>query len=544
MAAITAVTLPLSLPVSVEEQRYFDNDLADRYELFFPELLQITEGDQAGEPFLLAEDPWRNAIREVMGWRVKKDGRRWYRQLYIYIPRKNGKTTTIAGLVLAIPIIEPEARGQILIVAATEEQAKILFDHARAFIAASPVLQEIYFSGAEEIEHVATGTKIKFISGNELGKVGTNPSVIIVDELQEQTKPDLLAKLVTGTGTRKQPLSILIGTRGAEDDTQDVYWVRWLKKAERTLENPASNPKLLPIVYQTDEEADPGDPDTWFRANPTLGTVLDFDTFAGIWEDMKDDPAERAFFCQYHLNMKRAAYSEAVDLKAWLGLVQSFTEKDLKGRPAFAGLDLGLTSDMTGLGLLFPFWVKVKYKDDRGKTQLAWHVTFKQLEYYWTCQAAVDASEKKVFRYAPLVEQGWIRIAGNKVMDYNQIGSEVAGIFKQFKVQACGYDRYQAHEMAPRLAKERINMVAVPQTSMSLSAPYVRHKEMIAAGDIVHRGNPMFAENLRNARVTYDKKQNPVILKAENNRKIDGYAAVLDAVRVFMDTPEQRPIEV
>ncbi len=540
----TAATLPLCLPASVEDQRYFDDVLADRYELFFPELLKITEGDQAGEPFYLAEEPWRVAVREVMGWRTKKDGRRWYRQLYIYIPRKNGKTTTIAGLVLAIPIIEPEARGQILIVAATEDQAKILFDHAKAFIEVSPVLQELYFVTAEEIEHVATGTKIKFMSGTELGKVGTNPSVIIVDELQEQTKPDLLAKLVTGTGTRKQPLSILIGTRGQEDDTQDVYWIKWLKKAEKTLANPATNPKLLPIVYQTDEEADPGDPSTWYAANPTLGAVLDFDTFAGIWEDMKDDPAERAFFCQYHLNMKRAAYSEAVDLKAWNELVESFSEKELKGKLAYGGLDLGLTSDMTAFALLFPFWKKVKYKDEHGRTKEAWHVDFKQLEYYWTCQAAVDASEKKVFRYKPLVEAGWLKIAGNRTMDYNQIGAEILGICSNFKVQAIGYDRFQAHEMAPRLAAKRQTMIAVPQTSLSLSAPYVRHKEMIQAGDIKHRDNPMFTENLRNARVSYDKKQNPVILKAENTRKIDGYAAVLDAVRVFMDLPPKAPIEV
>lgn len=97
--------MPLCLPASVEAERYFDEDLADRYELFFPELLKCTEGemDQYGQPLYLAEEPWRQAIRECMGWRVKKTGARWYRQLYIYIPRKNGKTTTIAGLTLSDP---------------------------------------------------------------------------------------------------------------------------------------------------------------------------------------------------------------------------------------------------------------------------------------------------------------------------------------------------------------------------------------------------------------------------------------------------------
>lgn len=535
----------LSLPASVEKERYWDEDLADRYTLFFPNFLTITEGPAYGNPMHLVEEPWNRAIREVMGWRTVKDGRRWYRQLYIYIPRKNAKTTTIAGLALAIPIIEPEARGQVLIIAATEDQAKHLFNHARAFIAASPELQEIYFDGAEEIEHLATGTKIRFLSGNELGKVGSNPSVIIVDELQEQPNAKVLNKLLTGTATRKQPLTILIGTRGKEDDTQqDVYWLKWLHRAEETLKNPADNPKLYPIVYQTDEEAEPGDPEVWYAANPTLGDVLDLESFAGIYNEMKDDPADLLEFCQYHLNMKRSAFSEAVDLNLFRALKTEVEEKKLKGRIAFGGLDLGLTSDMTGFVLLFPKWEQIKYMDENGKMAKTLHPTFDQLEYYWTCQRVVDQMDKKLFKFSPLVKEGIIRIAGKTTMDFNQIGTEILKICKQFRVKAVGYDRFQAHEMAPRLAKERINMVVVPQTSLSLSAPYVRYNNMIHNGDLRHKCNPMFVENLRNARVTYDKKQNPVILKQDNTRKIDGYAAALDAVRVFMDTPPPTEVTV
>lgn len=170
--------------------------------------------------------------------------------------------------------------------------------------------------------------------------------------------------------------------------------------------------------------------------------------------------------------------------------------------------------------------------------------TFTQFEWYWTCEQAVKDAEKKVFRYKPLVEQGWLRVAGDKVMNFNQIGAEIVAICKDFKVRAIGYDRFQAHEIDQYLAKKKLTMVVVPQNSLCLSAPYVRHRDMITNGDIKHRGNPMFAENLRNARLTYDKKQNPVILKAENTRKIDGYAAALNAVRVFMDTPRKNPIEV
>lgn len=535
----------LQYPPSINSQRYFDPVIAMRYERFFPKLIKITEGDKAGEPLELAPEPWLTAIRECMGWRMVKDGRRWYRQLYIYIPRKNAKTTTIAGLVLAIPIIEPEARGQIVIVAATEDQAKILFKHASEFIAASPVLQEIYYSGEDVIEHVATGTTIKFMSGTSLGKVGLNPSVIIVDELQEQTKPDLLAKLITGTNTRKQPLAILIGTAGIEDDTQDVYWIRWRKKAEQCLKNPATNPRLLPIVYQTDEDADPGDPDVWMAANPTLGTVIDFDNFAALWEEMKDDPAERQFFCQYHLNMKRSAWSEAIDLRRWAELELKFNEKDLRNMLAFGGLDLGLTSDMCAFALLFPEWEKIKYLDENGKTKMAWHPKFKVLVWYWTCRAYALASEKKAFSYKPLVESGRIRIAGDKVIDYNQVGTEILQIIKQFRVKKIGYDQWSANEMVGRLAKfGRVEMVTVRQNSPTLAPATHRLKTMVENGDIHHDGNPMLTQNWRNARVLVDKGGNPYIGKTETNNKIDGVTAIQDAVRIFLDEPPKKVIEV
>lgn len=543
---MTATTVSLlSYPASVEAEREFDNDRADRYEWFFPELLTITEGDAYGEPLELAPEPWLPAIRECFGWRWKKNGRRWYRTLYIYIPRKNAKTTTIAGLVLAIPIIEPEARGQILIVAATEDQAKILFNHSLAFIEASPDLQELYYAGAEEIVHVETGTVIKFLSGAELGKVGSNPSVIIVDELQEQTNSKVLNKLITGRGTRKQPLTILIGTRGKEDDTQEnVFWVKWLRKAEETLKNPSKNKHLLPIVYQTEEDADPSDPNVWLAANPTLGTIIDMQSFADIYDDMKDDPEQLQEFCQYNLNMKRNAFSEALDLVRWNELACDIDIKKLKGKHCFGGLDLGLSSDMCGFTLLFPHWEKVKYKDERGKMQEAMHPTFDQLEWYWTCEDAIKAADKTVFKLSPLVEAGWVRKAGTSRVDFNQIGSEILNICKQFDVEAIGYDRFQAHEMAPRLAAKRIKMVIVSQNSLNMSSAYVRHRDMVRNGDIRHRDNPMFVENLRAARVGYDKKQNPFILKIDVKRKIDGYAAALDAVRVFMDTPPKYRINV
>lgn len=544
-------SLSSSMAASDDGRRWFDEELADRYELFFPTLIKITEGPLAGQPMELIPC-WRDALREVFGWRATSDDRRWYRTLYVYIPRKNAKTTTIAGIVLAIPIIEPEAKGQIWIAASTEKQAAIMFKMAQDFIAADKednggtgVLESLYHVAADYIEHIPTGTQIKFMSGTKIGKTGSNPSVMIIDEFQEQSDLGLLARLKTGSSARKQPLVIIIGTAGENDDSEEVPWLNELKKAKAILENPNKAPRYLPMIYEAQEDDDPNDPAVWYKANPGLGIAQDFESFAASWDEMKDDPALRAFFLQYHLNIRRKVASEYVDMTEWLAAADpELTADKLRGQLCYGGLDLGLSSDMCAFHLNFPKWQVVDAIDPNGRKIKVNHCTHRVKTWYWTTRTAIEKSEKSTINYRPWVEAGWMEQAGDKVYDYALIRKRIVDICKKygFKVQEIGYDRYQASEMHSNLTKvDKLKCVQVAQIHSVMNAPTVDWKNLVTSGDIVHDGNPVFVQNLRNVRVLTDTKGNQMISKKHAKGKIDGLAAALIAYRVFKDAPPPKP---
>lgn len=522
--------------------RYFDEDKAARAEAFCPNFLTLFEGVE-GEPPMELTPVWRNMWRQLFGWRDARDGSRWYSDVFIYIPRKNAKTMTTAAFCLAFAILEPERGGQIWMTGATEDQAKIMFNFCRKFIDLSPELQMIFRVGAEEIEHVPTGTMIRFMSGvGKVGKLGKGPHLFIVDELQDQKNAVFINKMRTGNIARKAPLTIMQGTAGDEDESEDILWLNELKMARAIRDNPEKNPRYLALIYEATEDDDPGSEETWKKANPGYGYNIIPETFRQNWEKLKDDPVNRKAFCQYNLNIVQRIASDYIDMKRWESLLADFDERDLRGQVCYGGLDLGHSSDMGAFSLLFPKWTPVKYKDDDGRWQVAMHPTFRLLVWYFANKSAIEASKQTTISWEPWVKDKWLIECGDLVQDYGKMRNKIKSICKPFKVQAIGYDPWHADEITKLLAvKDKFKMEPVNQYFKVLGVPTVRFKDFVKNADIEHNGNPIITHNLRNARVVEDKHKNIMLAKKHSTGKIDGLAATMNGVKLFLAAPPPPP---
>ena len=118
-----------------------DQAKADRVYSFFEKVLKHSKGQTAGQPFLLL--PWQKyVLGEVFG-RCRSDNLRQYRQGYIEIPKKNGKSTLLAGIALYMLVADGEAGAEVYGAASDREQAGIIYREAASMVRSSPALSKV-----------------------------------------------------------------------------------------------------------------------------------------------------------------------------------------------------------------------------------------------------------------------------------------------------------------------------------------------------------------------------------------------------------------
>ena len=106
----------------IEQNKYPDLVSAAKHAIeFFPLFLKHLKGPLAGKPFELL--PWQKKITgDLIGWK-RKDGTRQYRTCFIAVPRKNGKSTWLAGLGMYLLAWDNEKSGEVSGAACTRGQA-------------------------------------------------------------------------------------------------------------------------------------------------------------------------------------------------------------------------------------------------------------------------------------------------------------------------------------------------------------------------------------------------------------------------------------
>ena len=116
-----------------------DKAAADRA-VGFIESLKLTQGRFAGESFKLM--PWqRKIIRDVFGT-LRADGTRQYRQVWVEIPKKNGKSPLGSAIALKLLCADDEMSPEIYSAASDREQAAIVYNVSRDMVEQSPSLAE------------------------------------------------------------------------------------------------------------------------------------------------------------------------------------------------------------------------------------------------------------------------------------------------------------------------------------------------------------------------------------------------------------------
>lgn len=511
----------------------FDPDEVDR-KIAALKHLRHTKGKWAGRPIEPDAVQVAYIIAPIFGWRRKNaDGRlvRIIRDAFVEMPRKGAKTTLSGALAFLLAFADGEGGAEVLLGAASKDQAGQSFKPLAATAKASRVLTDAGVRALRsEIVRDSDGSVVKVVSSRGDLAHGANVHGGLVDELHVHKSPDLLEAIESGTGAREQPLVTIITTADDGQTTSAYAQRRDLieKLAKRTLKAPT----MYGVVFAADESDDPFEESTWDKANPLYPVTPSPEFMRSAADKARANPVALASFLRLHLGIRAKMDKAFFDIAKWDRNGSIVDEDALAGRQAFGGLDLAAVSDLTALVWLFP---------DEGRGG------YDVLSRFWLPEEALPGLDAATARTASgWVKDGWITITPGDVTDYDYIKAQILADMNVFDVQGVGFDRWNSSQLVIDLMAEDVPMERVGQGVASLSAPLKEIDRLVRTGTARapmwrHGGNPVLRWMADNLRPYADAAGNIKPDKAKSMNKIDGISAATTAMFVAMNSePVQR----
>lgn len=486
----------------------------------FIQLLNLTD-DFYGHPFILQD--WQHQILWDVYGTVNDKGYRQYNYSYLEIPKKNGKTTLIAGLGLYHLVMDP-AGGQIYCCAADRDQASLVYRAALQMIEQDEDLRGILkvTDSKKQILNTKTGTFLKVLSAEAYTKHGINPTVVIFDELHAQPNRDLWEVMTFGAGAaRKETLWWIITTAGDDPDRHSIGWEQH-EYARKVRDNEIIDPYWYVKIYGAPDDVDIYDERVWYEANPSLGVVIDIDKVRQEAIGAKNDPGKEKLFRWLRLNqwvsLKRLGW---LPVTLWDQTQGDWSIADLTGKFCYAGLDLASTTDLTAIALLFPPQPGIG----------DWRCIFKA---FIPLENMKERVKRDHVPYDRWVKEGFLTATEGNAVDYETVQLQVESFAKQFKIKYVCADKWNSAMMTQNLAKKGIKTIEIEQTMNGLSPAMKEMERLMRDKLITHDDNPVARWCFGNIIVATDGNENIKPMKNRSLEKIDLIVALIDAMAAAM----------
>lgn len=496
---------------------WYDQNAAERVIHFAENYCSFTKGKWAGKPFKL--QPWQKSIlRRLFGWK-RRDGRRWFRRLDLWIPRKNGKSELIAIIANYMLFADGEQAPEIYLCANDTEQAAIVFRASAAMIAADRTLSlrcTIYDSErAKSVVVPGTMGAMQAVSASPKNKDGLNISCVVFDEIHELRREDYYAKMMTGSAAREQPLKIVISTAGK--DRNSLGYREYLT-GKRILEGKSRVADRLVVIYEASADDDWTAEATWRKANPNLGITVDIAEYRSMVEEAKEDAQKEAHFKRYFLNIWVGEETGWVTLRKWDRCGGEFDQAKLPQLPCWIGLDLSMRSDLTVAVALF--------REENGDQPL-----YYVLPHYWVPSADIELKEvRDGVIYREFARQGLLTITDGDCTDYSIVRDHVLHWSSIYKLRSVCYDKYNATQIAGELQNAGLEVIEIPQSTREIAPPTMELKNLVLQRRLRHGDNPLLRWHVENVKVVRDPIGNERISKKSSTARVDGLVATVMAL--------------
>lgn len=465
---------------------------------------------------------WQKAIiSAIFGILDKKTHRRQFREIFLLVGRKNGKSLFAAAIMAYVAYIDGEYGSELYCLAPKLDQADIVYDSFYKITQAEEELAEVTKKRRSDIYIAELNTTIKKIAFNAKKADGFNPTMTTNDEMEAWPGDQGLKQyevMVSGTGARTEPITLSTSTAGY---VNDGIFDELMKRSTAFLKGSSKERRLLPFLYMIDDLEKWNTKEELAKANPNLDVSVQWEFFEEQIAIALQSLSKKAEFMTKYCNIKQNSSIAWLDYETVAKAAgQPYTLDDFRGCYCVAGIDLSRTTDLTAVSLVI---------EKGGKNHIITQFFMPQERY----NVAID---EEGVPYNIFKEQGYLTISGEHQVNYKDVFAWFVRLIKEYKIRPLkvGYDRYCAGYLVEEMKESGFHMDDVYQGT-NLTPVLNTFEGDLKDGMYLIGDNNLLKSHLLNVAVqiqTDDSRMKPV--KIEKRAHIDGAVSIFDALAVKM----------
>lgn len=473
-----------------------------------------------GRSDLLHLELWQKAIvSAIFGIMDKTTGHRQFREVFIIVARKNGKTLFAAAIAAYMTYVDGEYGAKVYFLAPKLDQADLVYDAFYQIVQSDDELDSITKKRRSDIYIKAFNTSVKKIAFNSKKSDGFNPQLVVNDEMEAWPGDQGLKQyevMTSALGARKQPLIISIATAGY---VNDGIFDELFKRATAFLKGNSREKRLLPFIYMIDDIEKWDSIEELKKSNPNLGVSVSVEYYLEQIEIARNSISKKVEFMTKFCNIKQnsaVAWLDYWDVMKCVHEEKPLSLEDFKGCYCVGGIDLSRTTDLTAASIVI---------NRDGINHIFTRFYMPQKRY----EVAIneDNTPYNIYR-----DRGFLFISGENQVDYKDVYNWFIELVKVYKIKPLkiGYDRYSANYLVEDLKNAGFHTDDVYQGT-NLTPILHEFEGNLKDGLFDFGDNSMLAAHFLNVAVDInlnDSRMKPV--KIEKRMRIDGAMSVFDAL--------------